>query len=97
MGPEPRGAIAGLGLAMLPEVMERGTTHLGSQRDATAATDTMRLEARVKARFMVLIRSLQVESVPRSLLGRQIIPAAITSLEINPGWLYESQIRCAAP
>jgi hypothetical protein len=47
-------------LAMLAAATERGTTtHLGSQRDATAAPDAMRIEARVEGRFIVLIRGLQ--------------------------------------
>jgi hypothetical protein len=84
MGAQPVMATVEPALAMLAAATERGTTHPGSQRDATAATDTMRREARLEVRFMALIRGIQVELLPGSLLGRQIIQVATTSLEINP-------------
>jgi hypothetical protein len=79
------------GLAVLLAAMGRGITHPESQRDGTAATaamgkDTTHRQARLEARFMVRVPGRKVESLPSSLPGRQIIPVAITSREINPGF-----------
>ena len=77
-------------LAMVLSAMGRGITHPESQRDATVAMaatgkDTMYREARLAARFIVLLRDRKVKLLLGSLLDRQIIQAAIMSLEINPG------------
>jgi hypothetical protein len=79
------------GLAVLLAAMGRGITRPESQRDGTAATaamgkDTTQRQARLEARFMVRVPGRKVESLPSSLLGRQIIPVAFMCREINPGF-----------
>ena len=86
-------AIVEPGLAGLGPAMAGGITHLESQLGAMAAMaamaatgkDTTQREPRVEATFMVPVQGHKVESLPNSLLVRQITPVAIMSREINPG------------
>lgn len=78
------------GLAVLLAVMAQGISHPESRPDATAVTaatgkGTIRLEARLAGRLMVLARDRKAESLPGSLLGRQDMLVAITSRETNRG------------
>src|SRR6478672_912220 len=74
---------------MAVPLMARAIIHPGSRQDATGATatmgkGTMHRETRLEGRFMVPARDRKIEPFPSSLLGRQSIPVATTSHEINP-------------
>jgi hypothetical protein len=79
-----------VGISHAAGSMVRGIIRPESPRDATAAIaamgkDTTYREAQPEPRFMVPARDRKVESLPISLLGRQLIPVATTSREIGPG------------
>jgi hypothetical protein len=64
--------------------MARGYTEPGISRPTGTGKDTTHREPRLERRFMVQVRGHKVGPLPDSLLGRQAIPVATTSHEINP-------------